>query len=50
MENLNTNEDIKRIRENSEWDRKNKEAAGVIQLILLPLTIFIIYTALKGLL
>ena len=50
MENLNTNEDIKRIRENSDIDRKNKEAAGVIQLILLPLTLFILYTALKGLL
>jgi len=50
MENKNTTEDIQKIREHMDRNRKDKEAAGLIQLILLPLTIFIIYTALKGLL
>ena len=49
MENLNTNEDIKRIRENSDFNRKNTETKGVLSLLMLPVWIWIIFQALKGL-
>jgi hypothetical protein len=50
MENTNTNQDIQKIREHMDKNRKDKEAAGVIQLILLPVWIWLVYQAVSNLL